>query len=164
MDENGLFANKLGKWPFVDWSPGFDKDGPLTRASTHMFFVKALRETEFLFQQMEEPEMIRKYRAWAEEATSTARVRLADARGLYSNRRQENAMAIYSGVATQEQAETIYNEILKPGSSAWNETATPYYNNYVIFAMSEAGHTREALDFVRRYWGGMLAQGATTFC
>src|SRR5205814_8357631 len=95
-------------------------------------------------------------------STSAARSHVAYRRGLYSDRREKNTMAFYSVVATQEQTEMIYNEILKPGSSAWNETATPYYNNYVIFAMSEAGHTREALDFVRRYWGGMLAQGATT--
>jgi alpha-L-rhamnosidase len=29
--------------------------------------------------------------------------------------------------------------------------------------MSLAGHNRETLDFLRRYWGGMLAEGATSW-
>jgi len=162
MDDNGLFANKIGKWPFVDWSPGFDKDTPLTRAATHMFFVKALNEAAFLFAQMGDQENSTKYADWAKQATETARTHLADANGTYSERRQENAMAIYSGTATPEQTVAIYNRVLNPQSPAWNETATPYYNNYVIFAMSQAGHTQDALDFVRKYWGSMLAQGATS--
>ncbi|HEV2474203.1 MAG TPA: alpha-L-rhamnosidase C-terminal domain-containing protein, partial [Chthonomonadales bacterium] len=30
-------------------------------------------------------------------------------------------------------------------------------------AMSMAGHTRAAMGIVRKYWGGMIAEGATTF-
>jgi hypothetical protein len=29
--------------------------------------------------------------------------------------------------------------------------------------MASLGHRREALDWIRQYWGGMLAQGATSF-
>jgi alpha-L-rhamnosidase len=72
-------------------------------------------------------------------------------------------MAVFSGVATPQDDLAIYNEVLRPGTAAWKFDATPYYNNYVIFALSELGHTQDAMDFVRNYWGGMIREGATTF-
>ena len=72
-------------------------------------------------------------------------------------------MAIYAGVATPEQTRTIYSAILQSRSPAWSKVATPYYNNYVLFAMSLAGHTDDAVRVIRDYWGGMLAEGATSW-
>ena len=38
-----------------------------------------------------------------------------------------------------------------------------FYGFYVLNALAMAGETDTALDFIRRYWGGMLDFGATTF-
>lgn len=38
-----------------------------------------------------------------------------------------------------------------------------FYGYYVIQALGEAGETTAALDIIRRYWGGMIDLGATTF-
>jgi len=163
FDEDHVFVNKLGKWPFVDWAPDFNADGPMARATTQLFMVHAYREASFLFAEMGDRLSSAIATAWADEVTKSAQAHLADPTGTFSDRRQENAMAIYSGVATYSQTKIIYDHILDPGSAAWNKVATPYYNNYVLFAMSEAGHTQAAMDFVRSYWGGMLAEGATTW-
>ncbi len=40
---------------------------------------------------------------------------------------------------------------------------SPYYNFYVIYAMAASGHRREALNWIREYWGGMVKEGATSF-
>ena len=72
-------------------------------------------------------------------------------------------MAIYAGVARPEQIPAIWDRILRPGSPAWDQVATPYYDNYVIYAMGMSGHTDETLNFIRSYWGGMLDEGATTW-
>jgi hypothetical protein len=40
---------------------------------------------------------------------------------------------------------------------------SPYYNYYVIRAMAQMGHRKDALDWIRQYWGGMLEEGATSF-
>ena len=34
---------------------------------------------------------------------------------------------------------------------------------FVLDACAEAGHRKEALDYLRQYWGGMLSVGSTTF-
>lgn len=38
-----------------------------------------------------------------------------------------------------------------------------FYGFYVLNALAKAGETDTALDFISRYWGGMLDFGATTF-
>lgn len=173
LDDRGLFANKRGAWLFTDWSPDFDGDHPPARAATHLFYVQAARDAAFLLSEMGDTANSAKYAGWADTLAQTARQALPDAAtNTYGNRLQENAMAIYSGTATAAQTQAIYQTILNPASAAWDKTGSPpyntgvispYYNNYVIYAMSLAGHNDGALRVVRDYWGGMLAEGATTF-
>ncbi|BDI29060.1 hypothetical protein CCAX7_11110 [Capsulimonas corticalis] len=173
LDERGLFANKLGKWPFVDWSPEFDGDHPMARATTHLFYVKAAREAAFLLREMNDAPSAAKYDAWADTLTAAARQYLPDAAtDTYGNRLQENAMAVYSDVATPAQQTAIYSKVLTPDSPSWdksgallgnNPVLSPYYGNYIIAAMSQTGHNADTLRVLRDYWGGMLAEGATTF-
>jgi alpha-L-rhamnosidase len=162
-EENGVFVNKRGEWPFVDWSPDFDKDSPETRASTHLFMIYAAKEAAFLFSALGDPQNRASSLGWAASLESMARAHLQDADGTFGLRRQENAMAVYSGTALPASHDAIYGKVFAPDSPSWNQIATPYYNNYVIFAMSELGHTQDAMDFVRRYWGGMIKEGATSF-
>jgi hypothetical protein len=71
-------------------------------------------------------------------------------------------MAVYSGVAPPSNWPTIFDKTLSQASGSWAQQATPYYDNYFIFALSQMGHTPEAMKFVRWYWGGMMAEGATS--
>ena len=172
-DNRGLFANTRGHWPFTDWSPGFDGDTPESRAATHLFYVRAARDAMFLLKEMGDKPNAVKYAAWADTLTQSGRNYLFDAAtGTYGRRLQENAMAIYSGAATPAQAQVIAQTILSPGSAAWDKTGmppynsgviSPYYSNYVLYALSLAGHTEDALRVLRLYWSGMRAEGATTF-
>lgn len=164
LDDRGLFANRHGAWPFVDWSPDFNGDGPRARAATQFFMIYAAKEAAFLLRSMGDAVGAASAGQWAAELAGAAQKYLINPEtGLVSDRRQDSAMAIVSGAVTPEQERDIYQAVFQEGSPAWNQVATPYYDNYVITAMSEAGHTPDALDFVRRYWGGMLAEGATTF-
>ena len=173
LDDQSLFANKHAKWPFADWSPDYDGDRPAARAATQMFMVKAAREASFLLTEMGDPANAAKYAAWGDTLTAAAHGHLLDATtNTYGNRLQENAMAVCAGVATPAQTSSIYQAVLTPDSPAWDKTGallgnhpvlTPYYGNYVIQAMSQAGHNADTMRVLRDYWGGMLAQGATTF-
>jgi hypothetical protein len=162
-DDRGTFVNKLGKWPFVDWAPDFNRESPLARQATQFFMVKAAQEAEYLFNELGDKENAQKAETWHSDLIAAAQKYFTLPDNTFSDRRQDNAMAIYSGTANSEETQAIYNKVLQPESPAWKMVATPYYNNYVIFAMSEAGHTTDALTILRNYWGGMLAEGATTF-
>jgi alpha-L-rhamnosidase len=163
LGDNGTFANKHGQWPFVDWSPEFDGDHPLARVATHLFMVKAAREAAFLLNELGDSANAAKASQWGDDLTAAAQKQLVGDGGTFGDRRQASAMAIYSGVANPTEERAIYDQVLKPGNPAWSIVVSPYYNNYVIFALSMAGHTQDATDFIRSYWGGMLAEGATSW-
>lgn len=163
LGDDGVFANKHGQWPFIDWAPEFNGDTPSARAATHLFLVKAEREAEFLFRQLGDNANAEKAKAWGDQLAEVAQRKLVGTSDTFGDRRQENAMAIYSGVATKDQITKIYSEVLAPGTPAWNFVASPYYNNYILDAITESGHMLDAMGFVRTYWGGMLAEGATSW-
>jgi hypothetical protein len=142
-------------------------------AATHLFITKAAREGAFLLREMGDDASADRYDKWAADLTAAAQTAFADpATGTFGKRLQENAMAVYSGVATPEQRDAIYKAVLDPASDSWDRTGeppynegmfSPYYGNYIINAMSMTGHTTETENVLRSYWGGMIADGATTF-
>jgi len=173
FDANHLFSNPKNEWDFSDWAPGYVRGTTLTRAATHLFAVKGVREAVFLLRSLGDTANADKYSAWADTLTEAARTHLVDPQTqTYSNRVQGNAMAVYSGVATPEQQARIYQSVLKANSPAWKvptgndlagaEVLSPYYGYYVLCAYGTMGQSQEGIDFVRRYWGAMLARGTTT--
>ena len=174
LDHRNMFANKRRQWPFVDWSPGFDGKHPChpAWAATQLFYIQAAHDAVFLLNEMHDKPNAKKYAAWADTLTAAARRYLPDAAcSTYGPRLQENAMAIYSGTATAVQTQAIDHAVLNPDSAAWDHTGdptynngviSPYYTNYVLYALSMAGDNIAALRVARNCWGGMLDEGATT--
>jgi alpha-L-rhamnosidase len=164
LDEEGNFANKHNAWVFVDWSPEFGNDSPVARATTQLFLFKALNEGAFLLKELGDETNATKYKALAERVGRAAQDHLLSPNGTFGNRKQENAMAIYAGVATPNQAVRIFESgIFKPETEPTNLIVSPYYGNYVLYAMGIADRTQDGLDYVRSFWGQMVKDGATTF-
>jgi hypothetical protein len=164
LDERGVFANRHKAWCYVDWSPAFNDQTSHALAATHFFLTKAVREAAFLFREMGDSANAAHCDAWAQELTAAAQRYLLDGdTNTFGDRRQDNAMAVCAGITTPVQTDAIYRRVLDPGSPAWGVMATPYYNNYVINAMSLAGHSTDTLAILRRIWGGMIQEGATSF-
>jgi alpha-L-rhamnosidase len=161
LDADHLFVNARKAWPFVDWSPGLFEDNPETRRATQFEIYKAFSDGSWLLRETGDTGAADKFQSLAAAMRKAAQEKLVDsATGTFGPRWQSNAMAIYSGVAMPQQAEGIWQHVL---SQPLPIMITPYYNFYVISAMAESGHRREALDWIRKYWGGMVAEGATSF-
>ncbi len=172
FNPRGEFDNKFKHWCFVDWSGALTGNAPLV--ATDLYACLAARRGAELLAAMGDRADARRWQRWALRIAAAARLvespSSATRRNLtnpkthtFTDTRQVNAMAIYSGVANAQERRAIYRTILCPHCAAWKQIATPYYNYYVISALGDLGRTREALNFVRRYWGGMLREGATTF-
>jgi len=163
-DGRGLFANRNGEWPFVDWAPALG-GGSATAdqlVATHLFLCAALREAVWMLRALGDPETAR-FEAWQRQAVAAAHDYLLDqAACTFGPRRQVNAMAVFSGVAVPEEIGRIYHTVLGQAVPE-GDRVTPYYNFYVCEAMAAAGRYQETLDFIRGYWGAMLARGATTW-
>jgi hypothetical protein len=77
---------------------------------------------------------------------------------------QLNAMAVITGLYRQDYG-AVWKDVFSrvKQDSPTDPVISPYFNGYLIEAMARAGHREEALAWMREYWGGMLAEGATSF-
>ena len=73
--------------------------------------------------------------------------------------RHQNFLAILS-IATETESRRIAEHLLKDELPA---VGTPYMKAFEIMALDRAGFKEEAVQEIRRYWGGMMNVGATTF-
>jgi hypothetical protein len=166
FDENDLYANKTKVWLYVDWSQDLNGDTPESRRASEFEFYRAYREGAWLLREMGDPVNAAKYEARAAAIKVAADKYLLDpATGTYGPRWHTNAMAVLSGIATPSQYDAIWKNVLSQvGTTKYSAyIISPYYNYYVISAMAKMGHRAEALRWIRQYWGGMLAEGATSF-
>ena len=161
LNDQNYFANRRKAWPFVDWSPQFDKDTPPARAATEFEFYKAFSDGAWMLGEMGDSGAAEKYRERANAIRRAAQaIALDPASDTFGDRWQANAMAIYAGVADAKETASIWQQVL---SHPPKLMISPYYNFYAVSAMADAGHRREALDWIRKYWGGMIDEGATSF-
>jgi hypothetical protein len=161
LEDRHLQINPHNMFPFVDWSPDLNGDTTEVRRATTLEFAKAFAEGAWLLSEAGDTAGAEKFGAEAERIRLAARRDLVDpGTGVFGPRWQTNAMAIFSGVANEKQTADIWQEVL---SRPHGLMISPYYNFYVINAMAVSGHRREALDWIREYWGGMVKEGATSF-
>jgi alpha-L-rhamnosidase len=166
FDNRGIYANKTNVWLYVDWSPELNGDTPETRRATTLEFYRAYREAAWLLRELGDTANAAKYEARAEATKTAANKYLLDpATGTFGPRWQTNAAAVIGGAADPAQYSAIWDHVLSNvGHIQYNAyIISPYYNYYVIRAMAQTGHRKEALHWIRQYWGGMLHEGATSF-
>lgn len=165
LDSRNLFANAHNAWPFVDWSPDFYGDTPETRAATQFEFYAAFQQGAWLLRQLHDTANADAFSKEAAALKSAAQKHLLDGSGSFGTRWQVNAFAVFSGAAGPSQYDAIWrNSLSTVGEPQYNGMAiTPYYNYYIVSAMAEMGHRQAALNWIRKYWGGMTDEGATSY-
>lgn len=166
IDKQNLYANKTHSWPFVDWSPELNGDHPEALRATQFEFYLGYRDGAFLLRSMGDTANADRFDRRAQQLKDAAQKHLLDpSTNTFGMRWQTNAIAIFSGVASPRQYAPIWKHVLSSvGHTKYTALVmTPYYNYYIISAMAETGHRAQALDWIRQYWGGMLAEGATSF-
>jgi hypothetical protein len=166
MDADHLFADKSRDWPFVDWTADLSGDTPEARRGTQFEYILAFHDAAFLLRELGDTAAAARRDQAAAQLTAAAQSHLLDpASGTFGSRWQVNSMAILSGAATPSQLPTIWSTVLTHTADATfrEPPITPFYNSYVLSAMAATGHRAETLDWIRKYWGGMIQEGATSF-
>jgi len=172
FNQQNVYINGT-KWDFCDWAPGFVTDSPLARATTYLYIIHGLHEAVFLLRELGDSANADKYSAWADQLTVAARSQFENpGTHTFSDRLQENVMAVLSGTATPKEGAGIYTQFLQADSPVWkvhmtgnideSEVMSPYYGYFVLQAMAKLGQPQAGLELIRRYWGDMLRRGATT--
>jgi hypothetical protein len=161
VDDHGLLQNLNTPTTFVDWSPDFDGDSTESRRVTLMEFLCAFSEGAWLLGQAGDQQASQRFRALADQLRgNTLRNALDPAKNIFGGRWQTNTMAIYAGLADEQRRAAVWENVL---SRPYSFTVTPHLNSYAIEAMALAGRRKEALDWIRQYWGGMLRADTSTF-
>jgi hypothetical protein len=163
LDASGMFRNVGHHWLFVDWAPGLYAYTTESEAGTQLQYIRAYRAAATLFRALGEEANAERYDAQAEKAL-TAIQPARDANGTtYGTTWQLNALNVL--VEGKKADPMIWSSVLAhvKQDSPNDQVISPYFNSYVLDAMAALGHQTEALQWIRTYWGGMLAEGATSF-
>lgn len=166
LDEKSLFANRRGGWVFVDWSQDLHGDTPEARRATQFLYYKAFRDGAFLLRAAGDPSTAQHFEERAGQIRDAAQHYLLEpATQTFGSRWQSNALAVYSGLATFDQQAAIHSAVFAAldADKLPDYDISPYNYNFFLYAMSKTGDRQIALSWIRKYWGGMLAEGATSF-
>lgn len=165
LDAEGFAGACEGDWIFIDWAE-MDKDGAL--CAEQWLFLKSLETMAFCARLVGAEDS---YTAPAEELRQKIPARFWDEeQGAFidtfeSGRRQvtrhANIFALLFGYADEAQQAAILQNVLK--NEAVPAITTPYFKFYELEALCQTGHIDEVTARIKAYWGGMLAEGATTF-
>jgi alpha-L-rhamnosidase len=163
LDARGVYAG-TGK-PFVDWANGFSGDSAEARRAVDFEYLLAFRDAASLLRLAGDEADAAKWDARADAMTVAAQKYLVDAGGAFGDRWQTNAIAVMAGaVTTDAQRAAVWRVLERTVAGRKPEDViTPYYGNYLLTAMARLGHRREAVAWMKSYWGGMLDAGATSF-
>jgi alpha-L-rhamnosidase len=152
---------------FADWSPDMVHFGSFPLAPEaikigSMIDYMAFQQASYLLSETGDMTDASTYAALAVSTKAAIMAAYLDpSTGTFGGRVQTNAMAIYSGIATDAATmESIFQQIL---SQPPVHPVTPYFNYFVMSAMDKAGHHADAIQLLKTFWGSMLNSGATTF-
>lgn len=169
-NERGLIPPILGVWLFIDWHD-LDKRGDV--CCVQMLFGEALRCMAGFADLLGRAEDAAFYReTYAGLRETVERLFWDEEQGAYLSvyresepskqvRRHQNYLAILFGYADERKTRAILEHVWQ--NDAIPPITTPFFKFFETEVLFRTGHAAEALADIRRYYGGMLSHGATTF-
>ncbi len=145
VDNSG--AEILPEGRFLDWpTKGNDK---VIHAGLQALLIWAFDSGAFLCDIINEKNVAEKCR----ETVEKLKQHNPDA----GENKQANALKSLAGL---DNPQKINDEVL--AVNPYDDVST-FYGYYVLEARAKAGDYKGTLDLIRKYWGGMIEMGATTF-
>ena len=173
LNGRGMVEGQWGDWVFVDWSPrDMSKDGEL--AFEQLVYLRSLQTMRQCAALMGNDREARRYGEQADELSQRILPTFwNDGKGALLHHtkngqpqpqevtRYANIFAVLYGLLDEAKQQSVLHRVLQNDSVM--EITTPYMRFYELEALCALGQQRQVLSEMRAYWGGMLAQGATTF-
>ena len=163
LDENLITTKQSGWYAFIDWCPGLE-----CLVSLQGVYLYTLERFAELLKAIGD-EDFEKYSSFISE------VRCASKKYLYSEKNKvfvndfdngqlsvhSQVWMILGGVITGEEAQKLLLYCLN--NKSFKQPVTPYMRHYVIEAMLKLEMKAEAVQYLKKFWGGMVELGADTF-
>jgi len=172
VNKDGLFA--FQGWNMFDWAA---MDTPSDGVMTHLncFAVLALRDGAELAHWLKKPRIAARFTRLAGRiaaavnrhlwsAGKKAYIDCIHADGTRSKvfSQQTATVALISGVASGERARRCRKIVHRP-PQGFVKAGSPFFEFFLLEVLKEEHQEKAFLDTIRRDWGFMIEQGATTF-
>ncbi len=168
-DENGLMDSRPDDWVFVDWA---DLDNSGEVCFEQILLVAALKECVRLARRFGYEKEVNRYEEilkdtqwrleafWDEEKHAYI-YSFKDGKSDGKVLRHPNIFAILFDVCDDKRKQEIKEHVLKQDGVP--AITTPYMRFFELSALCKLGENAYVLEEIKRYWGGMLDEGATSF-
>ena len=166
IGNSGTFDNPKHQWLFVDWAPnlyGYTREAII---GTNLEYAIAYNRASRLLQVLADIANANKYSHRSRDLLAATHTQFSDPNApTYGSTWQLNALATLASGDDPSAAPAIWSQVLShvKQDAPSDPVISPYFNAYVLDAMAATSHNHEALEWIRTYWGGMLAEGATSF-
>jgi len=157
-------------WLFIDHAP-LDKRGEV--AAYNAFYYKALRDAASIAALLHQYDDLKKWneraknvrdrfneRFWNEELGAYVDCFVEGVQSTTISV-QTNTLAILFGLSDELRTQRAMNYLDSDAPRV--ESSGPYFDFYVLQMLAKLGRERDALQRIRRVWGGMLERGATVW-
>lgn len=162
--------NKVDGDLFIDWG-AVDRRGEV--AALNCIYIGALNAASRMAQTMKKTDDADRYLQMAAKVRNSLSKHFWTARGLYADARvdgvlqehysrQTNTLAVLADVPDHYQKAAILRQ-LSEENGGLSPITTPYFTTFVVEALAGNGYMIQALDVIRRKWGAMVSNGASTF-
>ena len=172
LNSRGMVEGKHGDWVFVDWPPRkMSKDGEL--AFEQLVYLRSLQTMQQCAELVENTGDAARYERQAKQLSKLIIPTFWNAeKGAMMHHtkggqlqdevtRYANMFAVLYDILDESQRQSVLKNVLQNDSVM--KITTPYMRFYELEALCALGQQKQVMDDMRSYWGGMLAQGATTF-
>ena len=163
LDENLIATRQEGWFAFIDWCPGLECMTALQ--GVYLYTLARFRE---LLKAIGDEEY-EKYSALISQVRSASKKHLyEESKKVFVNPLDNSQLSVHSqvwmilgGVITGEEAKKLLLSCLD--NKNFKQPVTPYMRHYVIEAMLKLNMKDEAVQYLKKFWGGMAELGADTF-
>ncbi len=163
LDEKRIVTRQEGWFSFIDWCPGLEN-----LIALQGVYLYTLERFSVLLENIGDSDFL-KYRDLLKEVRTASKKYLYDeSEKIFRSDIDGGQISVHSqvwmilgGVVQGEEAKELLLRIL--GDEEAKQPVTPYMRHYVTEAMMKTGMRDEAVQYLKKYWGGMTQLGADTF-
>ncbi len=163
LDDDGIVTIAEGCDAFIDWCEGLEKITAL-----HGVYMYVLSNLIDVLGKLNHTDKDVYQKRYDEAKKSAENVLYNKEKRAFCNAKDNYRYSVHSAVwmvlgkaVEENEAKEILVNVLNSADSI--KPFTPYMHHYVTEAMVQLGLMKEAEEYIKRYWGGMVKLGADTF-
>ncbi len=163
LDENLIVIPQDGWFSFIDWCPGLS--GLTALQGVYLY---TLERFSALLKKIGDKTHVRYSETLRKVCIASKKHLFDEGKNAFVNQLDKGQMSVHSqvwmilgGAIDGDEAKNILLASLE--NSEAKQPCTPYMRHYVTEAMFKLGMKDEVIEYIKKFWGGMVEKGADTF-